>query len=183
METTLRIIKNVLDHAPGVKGYALIGAMAMGAWVRGRATMDLDILVGTSKRPKSAIDHVRLKLTARGWSVAQYSHEHETIPHRIRTQTPKGFMADLIFAHAPIHHRIIDSSQPTSVGKRLRFPVAGPEGIIVLKLIAGRRQDLIDVERLLTEAKLDKTLLFSLAKEAGTEPLLKRAAKQAGWQV
>ncbi len=49
METTLRIIKNVLDHAPGVKGYALIGAMAMGAWVQGRTTMDLDILVGTCR--------------------------------------------------------------------------------------------------------------------------------------
>ncbi|MBI3812316.1 MAG: hypothetical protein HY283_08955, partial [Nitrospirae bacterium] len=71
--------------------------------------------------------------------------------------------------------------QIAPIGKRLRFPVAGPEGIVVLKLMAGRKQDLIDVERILAEADLDKELLLRLAREAMVKQPLMQAAKRAGW--
>jgi len=181
METTLRVVKTVLDHAQGIKGYTLIGAMAMGAWIAPRATMDVDVLVHVPKRSHRIVDHVRSSLISRGWSVALYSHEQKSIPYRLRAQTPKGLMIDLIFAPLAIHKRIVEHSQIAPIGKRLRFPVAGPEGIAVLKLMAGRKQDLIDVERILAEAELDDALLLNFAREAKVKQPLMRAAKRAGW--
>lgn len=181
METTLRVIKALLDHTPGVKGYTLIGGMAIGAWIIPRKTMDLDILVYTLRRSHSIVDEIRSRLYARGWSVAAYSHEHPSIPHRLRAMTQKGLMVDLIFAPFSLHKEIVEGSETVSIGKRLRFPVAGPEAIIVLKLIAGRRQDLLDTERLLAEAEIDEKLLHRLAGKAKVEKDLLRTAKRAGW--
>ncbi len=183
MEVTLRVVKTVLDHAPGVKGYTLIGAMAMGAWVVPRKTMDLDILVHVQKRSQRIVDHISSRLAARGWSVATYRHEHPSILSRIRSQTPKGFMVDLIFVHSSLHRKIVESSKTVPIGKRFRFPVATPEGIVLLKLIAGRRQDWMDVERLLAEAELDEDLLFRLARKTKLEQDLIKVARRAGWNI
>ncbi|MBI3812030.1 MAG: hypothetical protein HY283_07480, partial [Nitrospirae bacterium] len=90
METTLRVVKTVLDRAKGINGYTLIGAMAMGAWISPRATMDVDVLVHVPKRSQGIVDHVRTRFIARGWSVALYSHEQKSIPYRLRAQTSKG---------------------------------------------------------------------------------------------
>ena len=183
MEATLRDIKTVLDGAAGIQGYALIGAFAMGAWVSPRTTMDLDVLVSVFRRPGQVMGAVRSDLISREWLVALYSGEHPNIPHRLRAQSPRGVAVDLIFGLSAIHKRIVRESDTVKIGKRLRFPIAGPEAIVVLKLIAGRRQDLIDAERLLAEAELDEVFLFSLARQAKVEKDVRRVARRAGWPI
>lgn len=92
-------------------------------------------------------------------------------------------MVDLIYVHSSLHRKIVESSEVVQIGKRLRFPVATPEGIVLLKLIAGRRQDWMDVERLLAEAELDEDLLFRLARKTKLEQDLIKVARRAGWNI
>lgn len=174
METTLRDIKALLDRTPGITGYALIGAVAMGAWIAPRVSMDVDVVAHTTARLRDTATLIGAALMARGWSVATYDREHPFVPLRVHAQAPTGIVVDVVVTDRPLHQQMIKRSEVMPVGKRLRFPVAGPEAIIVLKLIAGRTQDLVDVERLLTEAEVDGALLRRLARRAKVERQLKR---------
>lgn len=176
METTLRYIKTLLDQTPGITGYTLIGAVAMGAWIAPRVSMDVDVVAHTTARLQDAATAICATLMARRWSVATYHREHPFIPFRIHAQTPKGIVVDLVLTDHRLHQQIIEQSGVMPLGRRLRFPVAGPEAIIVLKLIAGRKQDLVDVERLLTEAEVNRALLRRLARQAKVERRLSRVA-------
>ena len=66
--------------------------------------------------------------------------------------------------------------------RRFRLLRTTSEGVMVMKLVAGRKRDLLYVKRRLAECKLNHTRLLTLAREAGAESLLKRIAKQAGWE-
>jgi hypothetical protein len=67
MEKTLKEIIRILEHAGGVKAYALIGGLAVGGWITPRATKDIDILADLSVTNRSTIEEVLKNLLTSGF--------------------------------------------------------------------------------------------------------------------
>jgi predicted nucleotidyltransferase len=193
MEDRLRTIKFLLDGLEDVQRWALVGAVAMHAWIPPRQTNDVDFMAycGDLDASKRAMQMMEFRLAELGWSQARYTKEDVCLDWRLRTTVevkllgePRQKHFDVMFVHQPFQHQVLESARVIRVFGDVELPVAGPEGLVVLKLTSGRgeAQDRIDAERLLAEAQLDTRLLARLVTAAGVQEKFNTVAKKAGWQ-
>jgi hypothetical protein len=120
-------------------------------------------------------------------------HELENYGFRLRVSDPESFVArarvlpflhiatemnlDVILAGPGIEDRFFERAVPLDV-EGLQVPVATPEDLIVMKILAGRPKDLEDVRTILKErlAKLDlahvRSMLDLLEKALDQSDLL-----------
>jgi hypothetical protein len=138
-----------------IRGFALIGGLAVSAWSPPRATQDVDLLVLLdSGNP----DHLVQALCGAGMKAElRRGGADDPVPYLIRADC-----LDIIVATKKYEAEAIRQSIAVSIAGR-DIPVASPEFLIILKLKAGGPRDLLDVQELLASNLVDHKLLAELA--------------------
>ena len=151
--------------------YCLIGALALGAYGRPRATHDVDLLILTD----SATSHSYLDpLRAKGFAVASDWHEGNPMARdvvmRLKHTSAPDFPLDLIFATSPLHKNALDRRKLIDL-HGTRVSISSAEDLILLKLSAGRPRDFDDVMGIVgnASAPLDLDYLWSWAERLGLQ--------------
>jgi len=145
-----------------IKDYALIGGLALSAWIRPRTTQDIDLAVTVSGRIKWAdlISIVETRLHKRvsvhkGTQQTNIKEKFSFVSGQIEVDVigTKGFR----LADASIKDAVLADVFGINV------KVVTPEYLILLKLLPLSNQDIIDITALLKKA--DKNKLKTLAQK------------------
>jgi hypothetical protein len=168
-------LNQVLDlltdlHEEGeIIGFTLIGGLAVSAWSRARATMDVDMLVLAQSEK---LDYLVKKLCEAGMNAElRRGGPDDPIPLLIRADS-----LDIIIATKKYEAETIEQSVVTHIAGR-DIPVASPEYLIILKLKAGGPKDMLDVKELLASNLIDLPLLADLASRYHVNQLLNEVIK------
>lgn len=144
----------VLQNDGRIKGFTLIGGLAVSAWSPPRATQDIDLLVLLDSDDLNhlvqALNNAGIKAELRRGGI------DDPVPYLIRADN-----LDIIIATKNYEAEAIRKS--ITVGfAGMDIPVASPEFLIILKLKAGGPRDLVDVRELLASDLIDHDLLEEL---------------------
>lgn len=143
--------------------YMIIGGFAAGIIGEPRATEDIDIDIMVGK--KEAMDLVK-KLKEQSFSVSIKKCK-ERITKTGTFQIKYGDKnIDFIISSIDLEKEAIKRSNILKIyGVNARFPT--PEDLILLKVIPGRRKDLVDAENIVIRysKKLDREYLLKWARE------------------
>jgi hypothetical protein len=147
----------------------LIGALAANRYrITTRLTQDVDLLLANAGAGSGSLERA---LAEAGWSVRRASPGGEIL----RLRHPELGSADLIIAETEYEQRALARARAESLGSAGPVPVAAPEDVIVLKLIAGRAQDLADIEAILVaKVPLDEAYIEAWAEFWEVRPLWRR---------
>jgi len=157
-------------------GWYLFGAQAVLIWGRPRLTADVDVTI-------------RLRTA----DTVSFCNAMEGVGFRLRVPDPESFVArtrflpflhvatqlplDVVLAGPGIEDKFIERVVRVEI-EGLSVPVASPEDLIVMKVLAGRSKDLEDVRTVLTERmnRLDiayiRTILGTIETALGRSDLL-----------
>lgn len=151
--------------------YCLIGALALGAYGRPRATHDVGLLIlANSTMPCPYIEPLR----AKEFAVASDWHDANPMAHdvvvRLAHPSAPDFPLDLIFAISDLHKNTVARRKPIDL-HGMQMPVSSAEDLILLKLTAGRPRDFDDVMGIVGNAgaPLDLDYLWSWAERLGLQ--------------
>lgn len=123
--------------------WALIGGLAANRYRRAaRYTVDIDLLLA---RPESGVADLEAALTGAGWSVRRADAEATLLRANHRDFGP----VDLLVAGTDYQREALERARVETVEGVGTTPVLAVEDVIVHKLIAGRYQDLADIEAIL----------------------------------
>jgi len=160
-ELPQHLVTGLLALAQALEGrglrYALIGGVAAGYRSRPRFTQDLDFLLQV---PQLVLPGLLEDLHARGFTfdtetaIRQWTQEHLTV------LSFHGVRIDWLKPVLPLYQQVIDLARAEPwLGCSIR--IAAPEGLILLKLLADRSQDRVDVENLVAanRGQLDLDLI------------------------
>ncbi len=151
--------------------YCLIGALALGAYARPRATHDVDLLILTDRTASQTYIE---PLNAKGFVMASdWQDENpmaQDVVTRLRHPSAPDFPLDLIFALSELHKSVLGRRRSLSL-QDVRVAVSSPEDLLLLKLSAGRPRDFDDVMGILgnTNLQLDLDYLWSWAERLGLQ--------------
>jgi hypothetical protein len=124
--------------------YAFIGGLAAGYRTHPRATRDLDVLLAI---PQVALPGLLEALQKRGFEFDLQKTIEEWTQHHMVVLSYQGIPVDWLKPVLPAYQHILDrASEEPWLGHRVW--VASPEGLILMKLLAGRTQDWLDIENL-----------------------------------
>jgi hypothetical protein len=167
------ILMNDFFHRHQIR-YCLIGGIAAGFWGEPRFTKDMDFTVvsvtGAISATLNLLQKEKFVVEDKGSSQIQ-----------VIKKGALRFQADLILAETEYQDWLVQRAVPVEVFG-VAVPICTAEDLIILKLIANRRQDLLDIENVLKRhaSRLDGEYLkkwFSFwelnerfAKEFGSEP-------------
>jgi predicted nucleotidyltransferase len=170
-----RFLENSKQEDPRLKGYALIGALAVAARGRPRATQDIDILI-SSDLPYFTESLTRLADQLGGRCEIRKGDPDDPIAclARIYDKAENAFL-DFLKVRWKWEEEMIESAQPVALEGKVQIPVLRTEDLVVLKLRAGNPQDLLDAEELIkvvTLKKLDRARLSKMAKRARVDKAL-----------
>jgi hypothetical protein len=125
--------------------YAIIGGIATIQHTRVRTTDDIDALLTV---PQIALPGLFETLQARGFDIDTIKSIREFRDDGLTTVRYKGVLIDLMRPVLPVYAHVLDRAIDAQVlGRKVR--VSSAEGLIVMKLIAMRPQDEVDVRDLL----------------------------------
>jgi hypothetical protein len=146
----IHLLAEVLD-SEGVP-YAFIGGVAMGVWGVPRTTFDLDVAVPDSE---ADLSRVLAAMSTQGWVVdpiiERGFRDRLAGMDKIQVQLPVQstlLTADIFLGTTRFLRSVIDRRLPIDLGHG-PISVCTPADLILLKLIAGRRKDQLDVENIL----------------------------------
>lgn len=132
--------------------YMLVGGVALAAWARPRATTDIDVVIAVSEADVAAVGKLLARRAGGLSSMRPFTFRDGTTLQRVILQRPEGEVTvDLIIAREPLLAEAIRRRVRRPLGE-LDVYVATPEDLVLMKLVAGRPQDLVDV-RSLAEAQ------------------------------
>lgn len=177
-EELLRELRNVLDRES--VPWMLIGGLAVGAWTEPRGTKDCDLAIALPDDP-TVLD---AKLRAMGLSSTRGNlprgREGGTVRLRLDRSDRAPLVVDLLCAGTDFEREALARRRELSV---LGVPlwVVSPDDLTIYKLIAGRPQDLADVDRLIRfgRAPEDERYLRRWAREWDVEQRLDAALAAA----
>jgi hypothetical protein len=139
--TALSAIGALLDGL-GIR-WVLIGALAANRYRSSpRLTQDVDLLLADAG---PGIEALESALREARWAVERASPEADLL----RLRHPELGIADLMIAGTDYQQEAIRRARRESFGEEATASVLAPEDVIVHKLIAGRNQDLADIEAIL----------------------------------
>ncbi len=121
--------------------YCLIGGIAAGYWGEPRYTKDMDFTVVSRTH---SVKEIIAKLKKDGFK-ARANGEGQI---QIVEKDDLTFEADLILAETDYQDWVVQRARSVPIFAR-NVPICSPEDLIILKLIANRRQDLLDIENVL----------------------------------
>jgi hypothetical protein len=124
--------------------YALIGGMATSYRAQPRFTKDLDFLLAV---PQLVLPILLEDLAAHGFTMEVAGVIEEWTRHHLATVSFHGTPVDWLKPVLPVYQHVLEGAKEESwLGRRVRIATA--EGLILLKLLAFRAQDLADIESL-----------------------------------
>ena len=134
--------------------WALLGALAANRYrLSPRSTQDVDLLLADAGSPDGALEHA---LRADGWDVRHASAEGDLL----RLRHGELGAADLLIAGTDYQHLALDRARSETILDGQVVYVLTAEDVIIHKLIAGRSQDIADIEAILAAAvPLDETYI------------------------
>jgi len=147
--------------------WALVGGWAVSLRGEPRTTRDLDVTVAVSSDRQA--ERIARDLLHRGYDFLPESVIEQTAVHRLATvrflspATPEGCVVDLLFASSGIEPEVVAAASRLEVLPGLEVPVVQLGHLIALKVLAGRAQDIADLQSLRKYAE-DRDLL--LARES-----------------
>jgi|WetSurMetagenome_2_1015567.scaffolds.fasta_scaffold01667_1 hypothetical protein len=139
-----------------IKDYAIIDGLALSAWIKPRATKDIDLIVSCA----ADFEHADLKYLVESRlgekTVTHIMRNNETIKEMF-SFTENLLEVDIISARDfPLAEEAINNAVAIeALGQTVK--IATPEYLIALKLIPFEEQDRIDIKRLLKTADLPAT--------------------------
>ena len=140
-------IKNLFD-ARNVK-YCVIGGYAVGYLSTPRFTKDIDFIVNV---PQLVLPRVIEDLITLGFELNLYESIKRWTQEHMMVFQYQGYRIDWLKPVLPLHQHVIDTALETEWnGHSVRF--ATIESLILLKLLAFRPQDQIDVESLIASKR------------------------------
>jgi len=145
----LEALASLLDRL-GIR-WMLVGALAANRYrITTRLTQDVDLLLADAG-PGLAI--LERELAAAGWSLRRASPGGEIL----RLRHAELGSADLITAGTEYERGALARARGESLSLEREVRIATAEDVIVLKLIAGRAQDIADIEAILAaKPRLDE---------------------------
>src|SRR5262249_55482097 len=124
--------------------YAVIGALAAGFRSQPRFTKDLDLLLNV---PQVTLPPLLSDLARRGFQFDELATIREWTRHHMAVLSYRGIRVDWLKPVLPVYQHVLDRAiTEPRLGHPIR--VASSEGLILLKLLAFRTQDLLDIENL-----------------------------------
>ncbi len=130
--------------------YAVIGGHAVNAWLEPRFTADIDVTIVAAPVQLKRLTEVFLK---EGFSMSeQHGAELVSGPDFVRFATSDAtVVVELQLAKTALQASVVSRAKVTPGGVR----VASPEDLLVLKLIADRAKDRLDLQGLARLPGLD----------------------------
>lgn len=148
LPTALAALAELLGRA-GVR-HAIIGGHAVNAWLNPRFTADVEITIVAG--PSKVTELVRAFERVGYRTEREYGRDQPSGPDFIRLVSGDDLeIVELQTAKTDFQRRVVDRAVRQADGAH----VATPEDLIVLKLIAYRSKDQIDLEGLAQLADLD----------------------------
>ena len=124
--------------------YAVIGGMAAAYRSQPRFTKDVDFLLSVAQ---TALPPILEELLNRGFSFDLLSAIREWTQEHMTVLSYRGIRIDWLKPVIPAFQHVLDlATEETWLEHRIR--VASAEGLILLKLLAFRTQDQLDIENL-----------------------------------
>jgi len=124
--------------------YALIGGLAAGYRSHPRATRDLDILLNV---PQILLPSLLEALAEDGFEFDLQAIIREWSRHHMVVLSYQGIRVDWLKPVLPAYQHILDrTTEETWLGQSIR--VASTDSLILMKLLAGRTQDWLDIENM-----------------------------------
>lgn len=169
-----------------LKGYTLIGALAVAAHARPRATKDIDFLVSADREFFFKLFPELLKRKGYGLKIFKGGID-DPINGLIRVydKEDQTELADIIPVFWKWQDEIVSGSEKIKL-MGVSIPLARIEDLIVLKLKAGGPQDILDAEELLKAIQISKKAdierLRSLAEKAKVSKKLLRISEKIGFK-
>lgn len=175
MEREFREITGVLKEAERsgfINGFALTGALALSALTEPRATNDIDFILSVEKEKIPFF--VDWLISSKGYNLTK----HHIVRPKDHIEVPMGnTSSDLLIISHDIEREAL-ASGITITAFKVRLKVVRHEYLIILKLIAGSDQDLIDCAHLWNEP-IDKRIVRKLAKSLYLEKNLEKMVRLA----
>ena len=142
LEAGLRNVATVLkQHAVN---YAVIGGLAAGYRSQPRFTKDIDFLLHV---PQLSLAPVLEQLAASGFSLDVLTAIREWTQDHMTVLSYRGIRIDWLKAVIPAYQHVLErATEEVWLDQPIR--VASAEGLILLKLLAFRTQDQLDIENL-----------------------------------
>jgi hypothetical protein len=125
--------------------FAVIGGMAVSTWIEPRLTHDVDLAVQAKRRDGPRL---RRALVAAGARVTALEMRLLFDRKFVRLKTTTGLRLDLHVATSAHDREALSHAEVVRLGDR-EIRVAGPEDLVLMKLVAWRPQDRLDIANLL----------------------------------
>lgn len=165
----------------------LFGAQAAILYGAARLTADVDVTIALRDHPLTTLIAVlkQAGFETRISAAKKFAEQHRVL---LLVHTASRMPVDIIIAGAGPEEAILARSRKLAAGG-VTIPVACPEDLIVMKLLAGRNKDLDDVSSILAVMlpKLDMTLIECSLKEfesaldrSDLRPQLRKLLDKAG---
>jgi hypothetical protein len=151
--------------------YCLVGGLAANCWGRPRFTQDIDITVYTEVGREA--DVIRELLTSFHSRLDRAEARQFAIDHRVLLLTSRaGIQIDVALGALGFEEQMVERAPRYEILPSILVPVATAEDVVIMKAIAGRPQDWMDIEGILAKqrSKLDWTYI-----DATLPPLLELA--------
>jgi hypothetical protein len=135
----------------------LVGGWAVSLRAEPRTTRDLDVTIAVSNDPEA--ERIAVELRNRGYRFLPESVIEQTAVGRLATvrtlspATEEGVVVDLLFASSGIEPEIVAAASRLEILPGFFVPVAEIGHLLALKVLAGRPQDLADIQSLLQYAE------------------------------
>src|SRR5262245_48397427 len=124
--------------------YALIGGMATSYRSQPRFTKDIDLLLNI---PKVVLPSLLEELGRRGLTFDHQATSQAWTRQHMAVLSYRGIRIDWLKPVLPLYQHVIDRATIESWTNQ-PIKIATPEGLILLKLLAFRTQDQLDIENL-----------------------------------
>jgi len=149
----------------------LIGGLAAGFWGEPRYTQDMDFTVALKEENLDSFIHL---LKANGFIFSKKGTNQIEIKQKGRL----NFQADLILSETEYQEWVVSRAIPVKIFET-KVSICTPEDLIIMKLLANRRQDLLDVENILKKRvmELDQDYLKKWLNFWKIKPLFKKEFK------
>jgi Nucleotidyl transferase AbiEii toxin, Type IV TA system len=163
LDRALRTI--VADLRSQRVGFALVGGLAVSAWVEPRFTRDADLAI--SVEDDAAAEQLVANLRLGGYVVLA-TVEQEAVGRLATVRLENGdAVVDLLFASSGIEPEIVAAAAPVEILKGLEIPVARIGHLIAMKLLSSdqerRPADIADLQQLAAVASTEDWALASTA--------------------
>ncbi|MFO0593802.1 MAG: nucleotidyl transferase AbiEii/AbiGii toxin family protein [Myxococcaceae bacterium] len=176
-------VRKTLEHAIRVleslgASYCVVGGIARSVHAEPRSTDDVDFAV--SAQSQDEVDAVMRGLGGAGFVIREVFFKRES-GHVATARVTWGdgpTRADLLFETSGMERQVVQDARRIEVLPGLMAPVIGREGLIAMKLIAGREQDLSDIAALMDAGEVSADVIDGLLAASSHS---RRAAAQTLW--